>query len=153
MDKEQLIDQLIHFLKTDPSCQQTIACLTDRAELSLVIAHEIELTVQHRLGKIEVLRKKAIAPDFIFYAQPSAVETLIAEAELSPAKLGIKLLKQIISREIKVSMPVNVFQITQHGYLNILKVGGIEFLNELKNHGLSNVPKILSALRNLRKQP
>ncbi len=153
MDKQELTDRLIHFLKTETACQQTIACLTDRAEFSIVIAGEIELTIQNKQSQMIIEQKAALAPDFIFFAQPAAVDVLINETGLSPAKLGIKLLKQIISREIKVSMPVNVFQITQHGYLNILKVGGLEFLNELKTHGLSNVPKILSALRNLRKQP
>lgn len=150
LEQQHLINKLLQFLKNEAACQQTLGCLTERAEISIIVAQSVQIRVQNSSQGVQVELAPPLAPDFIFYAQPEAIETLIAERNLTASQLGVKLLKQLISREVQVRMPVNVLQITQHGYLNILKVGGTEFLNELKKHGMSSLPKILNALRSLR---
>jgi hypothetical protein len=151
MDKNALLNELIIFLKSEEACKQTITCLSPNAEITIKVADIYELSIKSSGGEVLVEEKKASNPEFIFKATPIAIETLISEKGLSPASLGIKLLKQIINGDIKVSMPSNLFQVSKQGYLNILKVGGMDFLNELKKHGLTNVPKILSALKKLKK--
>ena len=151
MKKEALTSELIDFLVNEPACQQVIGSLNKKAEIAIQIAGSVELSVCSLEGKVMVAETKARAPDFIFSASPAAIEVLISKKGLSASQLGIKLLKQIVSRDIKISMPANVFQVTGKGYLNIAKVGGAEFLGELKRHNLASPSKILGALRKLRK--
>ena len=151
MEKDSLVMQLTEFLTSDSACTQTIGCLTDKAEIGISIADSVHLCVQHKNDAITVEERKPHTADFIFSATPSAIEVLISEKDLSPAQLGMKLMKQMMNQDISLAMPGNIFQISQKGYLKILKVGGAEFLGELKKHNLASVPKIMSALRKLKK--
>lgn len=151
MQKNDLIAQLKDYLITEKACLQTVTCLSEKAEIGITIADSAFLRVLCREGEVQVEEQKAVAPDFIFTATPEAIEVLINEKGLSPAQLGIKLLKQILNQDIQLAMPANLFQISKKGYLNIIKVGGVEFLAELKNHNLASIPKIMNALKNLKK--
>ena len=150
MDKQQLITDLIEFLSTEPACKQTLECLNNKAEIGIQIAQSVNVRVIYDGQKVLAENQPALAPDFVFDASPQAVAVLIAEKGLSPAQLGIKFVKQIISRDVKVSMPSNIFQITRKGYFKILKLGGAEFFNELKKHNMASLPKITAALKKLR---
>ena len=151
MEQQQLIDDLLSFLKNDNAVKETMACLNKKAEIEIRVAQTNSIKVHYDGDKVVVIPEKALAPDFIFDASPEAIAVLIAENNLTPAQLGIKFMKQLISRDIKVSMPSSIFQITRKGYLNIMKVGGMEFIAELKKHNLASIPKITAALAKLRK--
>ncbi len=152
MEKAALINDLITFLKTDSACKETLFCLSPKAEIEIRIARESHVRVTHDKVNVIAEEKPARAPEFIFDASPEAIAVLVAEKNLSPAKLGIKLLKQIVNRDIKVSMPGSILQVTSKGYFKILKVGGTEFLSELKKYNLTSLPKITAALKKLAKK-
>ncbi len=151
MEKEKLVSDLLTYLSTEASCQETLACLNSKAEIGIRIAQSTEISVLYDGENVQALEKPALAPDFIFDASPEAIAILIAEKGLTPAQLGIKFLKLILSRDIKVRMPSSIFQVTRKGYLKIVSVGGMEFLSELKKHNLANIPKIIKALKGLAK--
>lgn len=151
MEKTKLVEQLRNFLQQEHACQETVSCLTGKAEIAIRIAQTEELRVRHHNQSIQVDSDLSGRPDFIFDASPAAIEVLIAERGLSPGQLGVKLIKQIVSRDIQFAMPASILQITRKGYLNIIKMGGVEFLSELKKHNLTSLPKIISALKKLRK--
>jgi len=151
MEKNVLISELRAFLIDESACQQVLQELSERAEISIVIADRIELSVFQKDQIIHVEERKAVAPDFIFKAAPQAIEVLIGRKQGSVAQLGVLLIKQIVGGDISVSMPANLLQVTQKGYLNIIKAGGIEFLAELQKHNLTSIPKIISALKKLKK--
>lgn len=150
MEKSALANDLIQFLTTENACIETLACLSPKAELEIRVAQTLQISVKHDGEKVVALEKAATSPDFIFDAAPDAIAVLIAEKDLSPAQLGVRFIKQLVNRDIKVSMPSSVFQITRRGYLNIIKVGGMELLTELKKHNLASLPKITAALKKLR---
>lgn len=151
MEKQQLVKELTDFLKNEKGCIEALACLNEKAEVAINIAGAVELSVSYKDSAVVVEERKAFSADFRFHASPEAIEVLIAEKGLSPAQLGIKLVKQVISRDISISMPGSIFQIPRKGYLNIVKVGGVEFLAELKKHNMASVPKILGALKKLKR--
>lgn len=109
------------------------------------------LTVCYKDGQVLTEQAKATAPDFIFKATPRAIEILIAKKGLSVAQLGTLLAKQVVGGDISVSMPANLLQVTQKGYLKIVKLGGMDLMNELRSHNLTSLPKIISALKKLKK--
>lgn len=150
MEKQQLVNDLIEFLSKDSACIETLSCLNKKAEISIHIAQAVEIRVLYDGETVQAEEKKALAPDFIFDASPEAVAVLISEKNLSPAKLGVKFVKQVISRDIKISMPSNIMQVTRKGYFKILTLGGAEFLSELRKHNLASLPKVIAALKRLR---
>lgn len=150
MEKQTVVNDLIAFLTNEPACLQTLQCLNSKAEIAIRIARQVEVRVMFDGQNVVAKEEAALAPDFIFDTSPEAILVLISEKNLTPAQLGIKFVKQIMSRDIRVSMPSNILQITRKGYFNIIKVGGLEFLSELKNHNLASLPKITAALKNLR---
>lgn len=149
MEKSILINELINFLEQDSACRETLFCLSQKAEIEIRIARESNIRVTHDKEKVIAEEKKATAPEFIFDASPESISVLIAEKNLSAAKLGIKMMKLIVSRDIQVSMPGSILQVTSKGYFKILKVGGTEFLSELKKYNLSSLPKITAALKKM----
>lgn len=151
MEKQSLVTDLIEFLTTDSASRETMACLSSNAEVGIRVAQNVDVSVSYDGEKVVAVEKELKAPDFIFHASPEAIQVLISEKGLSPAQLGIKLVKQVIGRDIKLSMPSSAFQITRKGYLKIIALGGTEFLTELKKHNLASIPKITAALRRLRK--
>lgn len=151
MDQKHLINALIDFLQTEPACQQILQCLSSNAEIGIHLSPQVELSIKNNGKDTVVTEMKAAAPDFIFFAAPDAISVLIAEKGLSTGQLSVKLLKQLISREIKVAMPTSIMQITRKGYLSCLKLGGIELWEELKKHGFTSVTKIIGVLGKLRK--
>lgn len=150
MEKQRLVNDLIEFLSTDSACIETLSCLNKKAEIAIRIAQAVEIRVLYDGQTVQAEEKKALAPDFIFDASPEAVAVLISEKNLSPAQLGIKFVKQVISRDIKISMPSNIMQVTRKGYFKILTLGGAEFLAELRKHNLASLPKVIAALKKLR---
>lgn len=150
MEKKQLISQLIDFITNEPACIQALECLDSSAEVAIQIAESVELSVQYK-GNVIVEERKAYAADFRFSTNPETIEVLIAEKGLSPAQLGTKLVKLIISGDIALSMPGSLFQVPRKGYFKMLAIGGTEFLKELRKYDLTNVAKILGALKRLKK--
>jgi len=151
MERKALIVDLIKFLTDEPACQQTLGCLNSKAEIAIRIAQTVEISVLYDGQQVIAEEKQATAPDFIFDTSPEAISVLISEKGMNPAQLGIKLVKQIISRDVKVSMPSSIFQITRKGYYKVISVGGVEFFQEMKKHNLASLPKITAALKRLRR--
>lgn len=150
MEKQQLVHDLIDFLTNDPACTQTLSCLNKKAEIAIRIAQAVEIRVLYDGNSVLAEENKALAPDFVFDASPEAIAILVSEKNLTPAKLGVKLFKQVINRDIKISMPSNIIQVTRKGYFKILTLGGSEFLAELQKHNLASLPKVIAALKRLR---
>ncbi len=150
MEKQQLVNDLIEFLSTESACRETLSCLNRKAEISIRIAQAVEIRVLYDGDQVLAEEKTALAPDFIFDASPEAIAVLVSEKNLSPGQLGIKLTKQVLSRDIKISMPSNIMQITRKGYFKIIKLGGSEFLQELRKHNMASLPKVIAALKRLR---
>lgn len=151
MEKNKLVTDLLDFLKTEPACLETLGCLNAKAEIQVRIAQSINIKVIYDGKQVIAEEKGPLAPDFVFDASPDAIAVLIAEKGLSSGELGIKFVKQLLSRDVKVSMPSSIFQVTRKGYFKILTLGGTEFFTEMKKHNLASLPKISAALNKIRK--
>ena len=152
MEKQELFTRLKDFLQSEPACIKTLACMKKSAQVGIVVGSSLEVCVSHQSGKVQVSEEKPSAPDFTFLATPEAVETLIKEKGLSPGELGVQLVKQVLTQEIQITMPGQFLQVIRHGYLDMLKVGGKEFLAELGKHNLASPTKIMSVLKRLKKR-
>lgn len=147
------MEKLITFLKTEPACHDTFRALSPKAEIEIIVggANHLRLRPDQEMNSVKVEELKALAPDFVFSATPSAIEVLVAETGLSPSQLALKLIKQMLSQEVTLSMPVSPFVIPRKGYFNLIKLGGGELLNELRKYNLHSMPKILAALKKIAK--
>ncbi|MCB0377971.1 MAG: hypothetical protein KDD33_05720 [Bdellovibrionales bacterium] len=151
MEAKQLIENLVSFLQTDPACQKSLAVMKNSAEISIVVGGSHSVRVAKNASELVVESGEALHPDFVFEATPAAISTLIAEKGLTPGQLGVKLLKEIVAQDVTVRMPGSILQLPRKGYLELLKIGGQEFLQELRKYDLSDIGKIMSALKNLRR--
>ena len=150
MNSEDLQQRLAEFLKNDPACQQTLGSLNESAEIALVIGGSLKLCAHFPPEGLQLVEKECQSPDFLFRAAPQAVETMIAEKHLTPAELGIKLAKQYFTDQIQLEMPGHFIHVLRKGYLQIVKTGGLEFLQGLSQYNLESLGKILVFLQSLR---
>ena len=149
--KKILLEKLITFLKTEPACQDAFHVLSPKAEIEIIVGGANHLRLRPDQDQIKVEEQKALAPDFVFSATPAAIEVLVAETGLTPSQLALKLIKQMLNQEVTLSMPVSPFVIPRKGYFNLIKLGGVELLNELRKYNLHSVPKILAAIKRIAK--
>lgn len=152
MNKQEMATELISFLTQDPTCQQCLSSLHPKAEIAIQVAQVIEIKVFYDGSQVCAVEQKASSPDFIFKASPEAIAIMIAENNLSPAQLGMKLIKQVLSGDITIAMPSNIFQVTRKGYFKIFTLGGRELLQALKQYDLASLPKIMAAVSKLKKK-
>jgi hypothetical protein len=150
MDKQSLINELCQYLQTEKSCAEALLCLKPNAEIEIIVG-STHISVRPNEDQVQVNVAKAQAPDFVFTATPSAIEVLITEKGLSPTQLAIKLIKEILANEVKVAMPISLLMVPRKGYLNLIKLGGLELFNELRKYNIHSIPQILDALRRLKK--
>lgn len=149
--KTILLGKLITFLKTEPACQDAFRVLSPKAEIEIIVGGANHLRVRPNQDQVQVDEQKALAPDFVFSATPAAIDVLVAESNLSPSQLALKLIKQMLNQEVTLSMPVSPFVIPRKGYFNLIKLGGVELFNELRKYNLHSVSQILSALKRIAK--
>ena len=151
MQREDLYQQMKDFLESEEACEKTLSQLNEKAQIGIIIGGTLHCCVQYIEGKVVVRKETCSTPDFIFHAKPDAVEVLIAEKGLLPGPLGIKLFTQLVTGQVTFSMPGNLLHILRKGYLDILKVGGKDFIAELKKHNLASPTKIINFLRKTKK--
>ena len=151
MEKTALYKDLADFLTNEPSCQKALFCLNSEAQIAINVGGTLQACVSVVDQKIQVHPEECPSADFVFYSRPEAIELMISEKGLSAGALCGKLVKQVLTQQIELTMPGHFLQVVRKGYLNILKVGGMELLVELRKHNLASLPKIIEFLRALRK--
>lgn len=143
-------EKLKLFLETKPASQKAIRHLKKGVEIGVVIGNQIECTYFQRQGSPCLEQRPAQSPDVIFYIKPESVDILAKEKGEDVGELGIAILKEYLSAGIRIKAPGSLFALTTHGYLGMIKEGGVTFTKFLAQHGVTNLSKIMSAIKNLK---
>jgi len=153
MKYQDLEERLSQYLNTEESCRSCLGVLSSQSEIQIVVDGSHSLCVHPQpgtqVGKIEVASQACQSPDFIFRASSEAIEIMIAEKDLSPGELGLKLAKQYFAQQIEFEMHGHFLHILRKGYLKIVAVGGTEFLQGLAQYNLGSLRNIMQFLRHL----
>jgi hypothetical protein len=152
MSANATFEKLKKYLESRPASQKALVHLKKGVEISVVIGHQIECALFNDGGRPHLEMRKAKNHDVVFYIKPETVEVLAQHPGDDVGELGIAVLKEYLAGGVRISVVGSVFGIMKNGYLNIIKEGGVTFTKFLATYGLTNVTKILSVIKNLRKE-
>jgi len=143
-------EKLKAFLENKPASKKVAGHLKSGVEVGVVIGNQIECAYyQDKEGPV-FEQRPAKSPDVIFFIKPESVDILAQEKGDDVGELGIAILKEYLSGGIRIKAPGSLFALSTHGYIGIIKEGGVTFTKFLAQHGLTNISKIMSAIKKLK---
>ncbi len=143
-------EKLRVFLESKPASKKAIRHLKSGVEISVVIGNQIECALFQIKGEPKFEQRPAKSPDVAFFIKPESVDIISKEKGEDVGELGIAILKEYLSGGIRIKVPGSIIGLTTHGYVGIIKEGGATFAKFLAQHGITNISKIMSAIRNLK---
>ncbi len=143
-------EKLKGFLETKPASKKAIRHLKKGVEIGVVIGNQIECAFFQRAGEPVFEQRPAQSPDVVFFIKPESVDIIAKEKGEDVGELGIAILKEYLSGGIRIKAPGSVFSLSTHGYIGIIKEGGVTFAKFLAQHGVTNIAKVMSAIKNLK---
>jgi hypothetical protein len=148
----ETFEKLKNYLETRPASKNAIRHLKEGVEISIVIGHQIQCALVNDKGTPRLEKRPPNTHDVIFFLKPESVDLLIQNPGEDVGELGIAVLKEYLSGGVRIQVVGSVFSIMRNGYLNIVKEGGVTFAKFLAGYGLTNVTKIISVIKGLRKE-
>lgn len=143
-------EKLKVFLETKPASRKAIRHLKEGVEIAVTIGNQIECAYFQSQGQPVFEQRPAKSPDFIFTIKPESVDILAKEKGDDVGELGIAILKEYLSGGVRIKVAGGIFAISTRGYLGMIKEGGVTFTKFLAQHGVSNLTKIMSVIRNMK---
>ena len=143
-------EKLRSFLETKEASRKAIRHLKNGVEIGVVIGNQIECAYFQNLGEPVFEQRPAKSPDVIFTIKPESVDILAKEKGEDVGELGIAILKEYLSGGVRIRAPGSIIALSTHGYLGIIKEGGVTFAKFLAQHGITNITKVMSAIRNMK---
>jgi hypothetical protein len=145
-------EKLKNYLESRPAAQKAIPHLKAGVDISVVIGHQIQCALFNDGGQPKLEMRPAQNNDVVFFIKPESIDVLVQNPGDDVGELGIAVLKEYLSGGVRIQVVGSIFSIMRNGYLNIIKEGGVTFAKFLANYGLTNVTKILSVIKSLRKE-
>lgn len=143
-------EKLKAFLETKEASRKAIRHLKKGVEIGVVIGNQIECAFYQDLGEPVLEQRPAKSPDVIFTIKPESVDIIAKEKGEDVGELGIAILKEYLSGGIRIKAPGSILALSMNGYLGIIKEGGVTFGKFLAQHGITNIGKVMSAIKNLK---
>lgn len=144
-------DKLKSFLESRKASATAMRHMKKGVEIGIVIGHQLECAYFQQDGKPVLEKRPANSPDVIFHIKPESVDILCSLTTDDVGELGVAVLKEYLSGGVRIKAPGSIWNITMNGYLGIIKEGGVTFTKFLATHGLSNITKIVSVIKDLKK--
>jgi hypothetical protein len=143
-------EKLKAFLETKPASQKAIRHLRKGVEIRVVIGNQIECAYFQNEGVPVFEQRPAKSPDVVFTIKPESVDILCKEKGEDVGELGIAILKEYLSGGIRIKAPGSIISLSTNGYLGVIKEGGVTFAKFLAQHGVTNISKVMSVIRNMK---
>jgi hypothetical protein len=126
-----------------------LANLRENLEVSVVIGGMVPCAIFRQGKSIEVERREARNPDFIFKLEPQTV-TILAQTPDDIAEIGLAVLKEMLAGDIRLEMPGGLLSVLRGGYIDVISSGGAPVMRMLGQLGLTSPTKIVGFFRKLR---
>lgn len=146
-------EKLKKFLEEKPASRKAIKNLKSGVEIGVVIGHQMECAYFKKDDAPCFELRAAQNPDVIFTIKPESVDILTQNSGEDVGELGIAVLKEYMSGGVRIRAPGSIWNISTNGYLGIIKEGGSTFMKFLTQHGVASIGKILSIIKDLKKNP
>ena len=147
---DEITKQLADFLTNDPACAVASQCLSRGVEIGVLLDDTVHGSFFRKTEGAGFEAREARSPDVVFHMNASAVEILAGQKGLNLGELGVEVLKLVVSKDIRVKVPGNLFGIMKNGYLGVVKEAGLPFAKYLTEHGVSNLSKIPEIIKKLK---
>lgn len=130
---------------------KALSRLYSGAEIRILLEGQHECALTFSGQKTVVENRPARSPDVEFSVYPDAIRSLSSASGDDFARFGIEVVKQIIAGSIHVRVCGSLLRVMTGGYLGIIKEAGPDFMGFLAGHGLKNISKVVSLIKNLKK--
>lgn len=151
MSAAKAFQTLKTFFETRTAAKVALSTIKEGTEIGVVIGGNVECTVfQHNHCPV-VENRAAVHPDIIFYIRPESVYIIANNSKDEIGDIGVHILKEVLSGGIQIKIPGGVMNILSQGYLEMLRKGGAPVMSFLAQHGFGSVPKIVSAIKSLKR--
>jgi hypothetical protein len=151
MTASATFEKLKAFLESKPASVKAIKHLKKGVEIGVVIGHQIECAYYNADGKPILEQRPANKPDVVFTIKPESVDILCKNEGNDVGDLGIAIIKEYLSGGVRIKAPGSVLALSMNGYLGIIKEGGMTFAKFLAQHGVTNIGRIMTVIKNLKK--
>lgn len=150
MTAQDSFQTLKSFFESREVARQAMSVIKENIEIGILIGGSVDCALFRRGDLPVVEQRPAKEPDVIFHIQPESVEILSTKTKDQIGDIGVGVLKEVLAGHIRVEVPGRLWNLMSHGYLNMLKEGGAPVSALLARHGLANVSKIFTTIKNLR---
>lgn len=150
MTAQDSFQTLKSFFESREAARQAMAAIKENVEIGIVIGGSVDCALFRRGDQPVVEQRPARNPDVIFHIIPESVEILSSKTKDQIGDIGVGVLKEILSGNIRVEVPGRLWNLMSNGYLDMIKKGGAPVTAFLARHGFSNVSKIFSTIKKLR---
>jgi hypothetical protein len=151
MSAEQSFQTLKNFFETRQAARQAMSSLGEGVEIGILIADSVECALFQRAGQPIVEQRPAKNPDVIFSIKPESIEILATQTKDEIGDIGVAILKEVITGNVKIKIPGRIMHILTRGYVDIIRKGGAPVMAFLARRGLTGVPKIISTIKNMKR--
>ncbi|MEK7358729.1 MAG: hypothetical protein AAB250_19950 [Bdellovibrionota bacterium] len=150
MSAEESFLTLKNFFETRAAAKQALSVIDESAEIGIVIGDTVECALIQREGHPIVERRAAAKPDIIFKIKPESVVVLNDRTKDEIGDIGVNIMKEILAGNISVRIPGNLFNLLRRGYVEMIKEGGAPVAAFLARHGMGQVAKIVSTIKQMK---
>jgi hypothetical protein len=150
MSAEESFLTLKNFFETRQAAKQALSVIDESAEIGIVIGETVECALFQREGQPVVERRTPRKPDIVFSISPETVAVLNDRTKDEIGDIGVNVMKEMLAGNIRAKITGNLFNMLRRGYLEMLKEGGAPIAEFLSRHGITQVNKIISTIKQMR---
>jgi len=143
---------LKEFFENRPACKEALAKLKSGVEIGILIDGEPACALFSEGGQPKFLDREANKPDVVFSVNSKAVQAISKNLGENVGDLSVQILKEVKNQNMSIRVPGGFMAIMRNGYLSIIKLGGRQMWDYLAKHGISNIGKVTSIIKDLMKK-
>lgn len=151
MSADEAFQTLKTFFESRQAARSALGAIADDVEIGIVIGETVECALFRKGPQPKVEARAAQSPDVIFYIQPESIYALANNSRDDLGDIGVNTLREILAGNIKIKVHGKLWNILNRGYLDMVRKGGAPVTRFLAQHGLASVPKIVKAIKRLRR--
>lgn len=150
MNPEETFNLVKSYLQSEVACQEALSKLKPGVEIGVVIGDKIQSAIYYQENCVQVDARAAERPDVIFNCKPESIYLITQNKGTSVAQLGTTICKEALAGNIQISAPGSLMGLATNGYIDMIKLGGTEFLSYLAQHGFTKFSQIMMLINKIR---
>lgn len=150
MSAENAFQTLKTFFESRQAARQAMSAVQEGVEIGIVIGDMVECALFREGNQPKVEPRPARHPDVVFHIKPESVYVLANNSKDEIGEVGVNVLKEILTSNIRISVPGRFLNIISRGYIDMIRKGGAPVMGLLAQKGFSSVPKIINTIKRMK---